>query len=304
MYICKSCGCQNEDDFKFCLECGANLEQQRAESAPPEPASMNTCPSCSGEISPGQRFCGHCGAPLAESAPESAPAPAAPAPAEEPATVISAAAAGQLVKVNPDGSAGPSVVLREGSNVLGRSSDDAVLSGDPFLSPEHADFHVQGDSVTITDLSSLNGVYYRIMQVTELQHGDYIRVGQEVLRFQLLDLAEPLVPTSGDGTVVAGSSPAGAWGSLERLSSPTQASFTFLLRGSEQVLGRERGDILFRDDGYVSGRHCRIFVDSGRHFIEDLKSSNGTFVRIRGTRTVTNETLVLMGEQPFRILLG
>lgn len=271
---------------------------------------MSTCPSCSGEVSPGQRFCGHCGSSLAEAAPaappaeEAPPAAAAPAPADEPATVLSAAAAGQLVKVNPDGSAGPAVVLREGKNVLGRSSDDAVLSGDAFLSPEHADFHVDGESVTITDLSSLNGVYYRIMQVTELQHGDDIRVGQEVLRFQLLDMADPLVQPSGDGTVVSGSSPAGAWGSLERISSPTQASFTFLLRGSEQVLGRERGDILFRDDGYVSGRHCRIFVDSGRHFIEDLKSSNGTFVRIRGTRTVTNETLVLMGEQPFRILLG
>ena len=69
-----------------------------------------------------------------------------------------------------------------------------------------------------------------------------------------------------------------------------------MLRGAEQVLGRERGDILFRDDGYVSGRHARLFADSGRYFIEDLKSSNGSFVRIRGERNIQSGTLLLLGE--------
>jgi hypothetical protein len=35
-----------------------------------------------------------------------------------------------------------------------------------------------------------------------------------------------------------------------------------------------------------------------------LKSSNGTFLRVRGSRKLTSGALILMGQQPFRIQLG
>ena len=206
--------------------------------------------------------------------------------------------------VNPDGSPGDTFPLEQGVNVVGRDSSAEVLSRDPFLSPKHATFTVNGERVNVRDEDSLNGVYYRITEITEIQHGEFIRVGQEVLRFQLLDLADSEVAPNADGTIVAGSNPAGAWGKLERISAPDQASFTFLLRGAEVVIGRERGDILFRDDGYVSGKHARVFQDSGRYFVEDLKSSNGTFVRIRGERELASGALILIGQQPFRIQLA
>ena len=52
-------------------------------------------------------------------------------------------------------------------------------------------------------------------------------------------------------------------------------------------LGRERGDILFPEDGYVSGLHCRLTWDGQRLFLTDLGSSNGTFVN--GRRIVESE---------------
>lgn len=313
MYTCKQCGRENEDHFKFCLGCGANLEEQRAEESGAEAADSIECPACGSEVLAGQRFCGHCGHNLDGPAPASAEAPAEK-PAEKPAKKAAKKSAskpaaggkqvGSLVKVNPDGSPGPAVPLFAGENVIGRDSEHEVLSSDRFLDGSHACFVVDGDTITVRDLDSLNGVYERITEITELSHGDMVRVGQEVLRFQLLDQSEPAVEASADGTTIAGSSPAGAWGTLERLSSPDVASFTFMLRGAEQVLGRERGDILFRDDGYVSGRHARLFADSGRYFIEDLKSSNGSFVRIRGERNIQSGTLLLLGEQPFRLHMG
>src|SRR4029077_20041302 len=42
-------------------------------------------------------------------------------------------------------------------------------------------------------------------------------------------------------------------------------------------IGRERGDVLFPEDGYVSGLHCHIAYESGRVTLTDLGSSNGTF---------------------------
>lgn len=206
--------------------------------------------------------------------------------------------------INPDGSPGDMVPLNHGSNSVGRGHSAHVLQRDPFLNQHHATFNVQGSQIEVIDNNSVNGVFYRITEPTELQHGDYVRVGQELLRYEALDQVEPLMTAPTDGTVLSGSNPSGAWGRLARISAPNEASFIFMLRGNEQVLGRERGDILFRDDGYVSGKHARVYRNGDKTYIEDLKSSNGTFVRIRGQRTLPNGSLILMGKQPFRIQLS
>lgn len=71
--------------------------------------------------------------------------------------------------------------------------------------------------------------------------------------------------------------------------------------GDAVTLGRERGDILFPEDGYVSGQHARVSMRDGKFWLADLNSSNGTFVRIRGERAVKSGAYVLMGQQLFRI---
>jgi hypothetical protein len=68
-------------------------------------------------------------------------------------------------------------------------------------------------------------------------------------------------------------------------------------------LGRERGDILFPEDGYVSGLHCRLHEENGRMFLTDIGSSNGTFVRLAGPRPVPSGSLLLMGQQPKPLLV-
>ena len=65
-------------------------------------------------------------------------------------------------------------------------------------------------------------------------------------------------------------------------------------------LGRERGDIIFPEDGYVSGLHCRIHSEGGKVVLTDVGSSNGTFTRVRNERTIKKGSLLLMGQQLFR----
>ena len=67
------------------------------------------------------------------------------------------------------------------------------------------------------------------------------------------------------------------------------------------MLGRERGDILFPEDGYVSGTHARISLSDGQVILSDLGSSNGTFLRLRHERTIPNGSFILMGQQLFRV---
>ncbi|MFC7401532.1 FHA domain-containing protein [Citricoccus sp. GCM10030269] len=59
------------------------------------------------------------------------------------------------------------------------------------------------------------------------------------------------------------------------------------LHGSPQLLGRAQDADLVLDDDYVSGRHARLFPQGSRWFLEDLGSTNGTYVAgSQLTRTV------------------
>jgi pSer/pThr/pTyr-binding forkhead associated (FHA) protein len=50
------------------------------------------------------------------------------------------------------------------------------------------------------------------------------------------------------------------------------------LNGTPLLLGRAEDADLVLDDDYVSGRHARLFPQGSRWFLEDLGSTNGTYV--------------------------
>ncbi|HET7397046.1 MAG TPA: FHA domain-containing protein [Intrasporangium sp.] len=50
------------------------------------------------------------------------------------------------------------------------------------------------------------------------------------------------------------------------------------LRASGVLIGRNPECALVVDDDYASGRHCRIYAEDGQWFVEDLGSTNGTFL--------------------------
>jgi pSer/pThr/pTyr-binding forkhead associated (FHA) protein len=75
------------------------------------------------------------------------------------------------------------------------------------------------------------------------------------------------------------------------------------LIGEETVLGREEGDIVFRDDAFMSRRHAAVTWDGKRAQITDLGSSNGTFVRISGATVLKHGDHVRMGDQLLRVEL-
>ena len=72
----------------------------------------------------------------------------------------------------------------------------------------------------------------------------------------------------------------------------------------EVVLGREVGDIVFRDDAFMSRRHAAVTWDGKRAVVTDLGSSNGTFVRLAGPAPLEHGDHVRMGDQLLRIELG
>jgi pSer/pThr/pTyr-binding forkhead associated (FHA) protein len=64
------------------------------------------------------------------------------------------------------------------------------------------------------------------------------------------------------------------------------------LRESGTVIGRNPECALVLDDDFASGRHARIFHRDNAWFVEDLGSTNGTFV---GTERLTGPVRVEAG---------
>jgi hypothetical protein len=252
---------------------------------------------------PGFRFCGGCGLPLGPAAPApQAPAPAAPeaAPAPAPAPAAPSKPVGvgraRLTVIRIDGSEGGAIDIERGPVEFGRNYG-SPFDADFYLSPRHCSFTVQSEGIVVDDIAGTNGVYRKLEGRVELEHGDTFRVGQELLFYE--DLPEPA--SLPDGTERMGSPNPGYWGRVSVILEGGIASEGFPIETDEFTIGREKGDLTFPLDGYVSSSHCRIIGDDSGVFLEDRGSSNGTYVRLRPGAIVPYGSLILAGQQLFRI---
>ncbi len=74
----------------------------------------------------------------------------------------------------------------------------------------------------------------------------------------------------------------------------------FLLEGSQLNIGRDSSNEIVINDAEVSRRHARLTFQGGKYVLEDLGSTNGTFVngqRLAGPRVLKAGEVVSLGEQ-------
>lgn len=362
MITCPKCSKDNQDHYKFCLGCGAELPRDAApkpfspqtpsqgikaqsaappagglgggspaigasganpaysppagpqgggmvmggggvgagpagagQSSPPAAAGGGgtvSCPQCGHINMPTNLFCGSCGFRLTGAA-------AKPAPVAAPAPVVGAGAGTVvLTALRADGTEAGTFALPGTTVTVGRETG-AIFAGDSYLSPRHATFKQQGQKVTVKDESSLNGVYKKLVRdvPVELRPHDMFRIGQEIIKFEPLQGATP----SPDGVERLGSPAKGYVGRIALVIGREVTGNAFPIPETGVHLGRERGDVLFPEDGYVSGLHCRLSWEGGRLLLTDLGSSNGSFMRLHEETEVKTGDVLLMGQQLFRV---
>jgi len=80
------------------------------------------------------------------------------------------------------------LVFRAGGNVvtLGRDTNDVNFPEDPFISGHHAQVSMVDGGLVLADLGSKNGTFLRIRDDKELSHGDYVFMGQQLLRVEIV----------------------------------------------------------------------------------------------------------------------
>jgi pSer/pThr/pTyr-binding forkhead associated (FHA) protein len=95
----------------------------------------------------------------------------------------------QLVQMLAGGYPGMVWRAREDQLTIGREGNDVNFPDDPFISGRHATVAAvesrEGPKFQLTDLGSKNGTFIRVPDETPLHHGDYVFIGQQLLRVEI-----------------------------------------------------------------------------------------------------------------------
>ncbi|MBK9069720.1 MAG: FHA domain-containing protein [Myxococcales bacterium] len=83
------------------------------------------------------------------------------------------------------GSTAAAYAVSGGSFTIGREGNDANFPNDPFISGRHAQI-VTTRGLELTDLNSKNGTFVQIRGQHVLGHGDYVFLGQQLLRIEIV----------------------------------------------------------------------------------------------------------------------
>ena len=193
-------------------------------------------------------------------------------------------------------------VTRE--TIIGRENCDLSYPQDMLLSPRHASVALRNGKLVLKDLNSQNGSFIRQRGDTELTPGDVFLLGRELFRFVTQSLDESAHRDLTEGTVVWGvprlqKGPLTA--KLEHIKLNGEVVAEFRLDKPEITLGRTTGDLVFKDDPYMSGSHARIVAQPGRFLLQDLRSRNGVYRRVRADFDLSDGDEFFMGEQLFRV---
>ncbi len=285
---CARCGGSIPDGEPSCPGCGAATGGPAAEPAP-------SCGACRAPLAPASRFCSQCGAQVAAPPPH---APATPLPAgRRPTPRPRPGGAPRLTVLRTDGAPGAVHALAEAETICGRTEGTLRVADDAAVSPRHARFTVRNGVVAVEDLGSLNGTFLRIGAPRRLGVGSELRLGRQLLRLE----PRALAPLSTPGARPHGVPGPGSRFRLSQLLEGGGLGEIFPLAEGENAVGREAGCVTFPADRYVSARHARLDVKGEVVTVEDLGSSNGTFLRLSGRVQLAPGDQLLLGAQLLRL---
>jgi hypothetical protein len=285
--ICPACGAGNVPGEAFCDYCGSPLEapvptaevvpelepvsseaelEVVPEPAPPveepappveEPAPSEaeakpTCPACGAEVLPDEAFCANCGASLAQP-----PIPPEPVPEVEPEPVP---------EVEPE-----PVVEVEPEAVVEEATPEPVVE-EPVAEPSVEAVPPPAPAPAEEGICPACGA--------EVEPGDAFC---SACGYALKAAPEAAPAEEAPAPAPAPSAPTGP-----RLVVAASGAEIPLAAGPEILIGREDPvsgvypDVDLTphggEDGGVSRRHARLLVEEGQYFVEDLDSTNFTFV--------------------------
>lgn len=184
----------------------------------------------------------------------------------------------------------PAMWLVDSVLKIGSGSGCDILIDEAMVDPIHAELEILHDDILLRNVSKNRSVFVNgvpVMKQQAVKAWDVIRIGQSELELidPLSERAQTPEQTPSKATVIrAAVSP---W-MLKALTPPLDGQYFSLTNG--MIVGREDASDIKLPFSYISRKHLKLIIADDKLFVEDLGSSNGTFVN--GTRINTRHPLV------------
>ena len=331
MNRCGFCGRENDEQSKFCIDCGkpvvkggarvisvpamlkpsgaqverpAGSEPVRASkgipdtrvssAAAPKGGMVKACASCGKAVDSSLPFCPHCGTRVDDaSAKRSSTATF---------TARGTGTGPKLSLLDEAGEVKKSFTLDRGEATFGRSEGDIRFPEDVFLSPVHAQIAMRDGLLLVRDLGSRNGTWVFTDGPYRLQDGDTILIGSQLIRFRRLGYPGPHPPEADQTRRLGSFTPSADIAMLAQLRADGSARDTMHLSPARSVkIGRDQGDWVFPYDQTMSGKHAEVRSEDLEFIVLDDGSRNGIAVAVRGEKPVKAGQRFLIGDQTLRV---
>jgi len=176
--------------------------------------------------------------------------------------------------IEDSGSEKPHRIIR-----IGRDPENDVVLDVPAVSSFHAEIHVTEDRYLVTDLDSTNGTAIgsadRLVQTAEIRPTDVLFFGSHrISASKLIDVKVPLIQVPP--------------------SSRPKAKSEITFNGQFMTFGRAPECHQVLDFPMISWEHARMTRTGSSITVEDLGSTNGTFVN---NKAIQQPTLVVPGDK-------
>jgi pSer/pThr/pTyr-binding forkhead associated (FHA) protein len=329
---CGFCGRENEEQSKFCIDCGKPVvkggarvisvpalakpsgafvehapdpargssgakgvpDTRVSSAAKPKGGSVKTCANCGKPVDASLPFCPHCGTRVdGEPAKRSSTATF---------TARGTGTGPKLALLDESGETKKTFTLDRLEATFGRNEGDFRFHEDVFLSPVHAQIAMRDGQLFVRDLGSRNGTWVFIDGPYRLQDGDTILIGSQLIRFRRLGYPGPHPPEADQTRRLGSFTPSADIAVLAQLRADGSARDTMHLSPARSVkIGRDQGDWVFPYDQTMSGKHAEVRSEDLEFIVLDDGSRNGIAVAVRGEKPVKAGQRFLIGDQTMRV---
>jgi len=301
MRTCPFCGTENEPFFRFCLGCGADLDEALGvvDEAPssaaksPAPASSTPARDTAPEKVVAEK---RVESPVvaASAAPRSAPQQRPPS---QPIGVKDAPPVKQTTPGDGRPSAGPPPSARHSRPVDTRAPETRAKTLDPgsmgkvgTSAAAQAVAQAQVDAAERRSALTAAGLLKELKPTPETNKAQV-----ETKRASSPEVASPMAKRQAVDARPATTQPARA--KLVIILEDGTDGTALDLNGDSTVLGREGADINFQHDDFLAPRHAELFFKSGVLHLKPLKSTNGVFLQVHQEVELESGDVFRIGQQ-------